>query len=62
MFSFPFPLFGSQADYFSTQQLALLLIFATFIHPGTLEIVNISFAFLTDEESHSSVGFFFSIL
>jgi len=49
---FPF----SQKDYFQTVQIALLIICATFVDPITLEVVNISFSFLSDDASHSSVN------
>jgi len=46
----------SQIDYFQTQQVALLVMCATYLHPQTRERINATFAFLSDDCSHSSVS------
>lgn len=48
---------SSQLDYFQTQQVSLLVMCASFVHPATMERTNWTFAFLSDDGSHSSVSF-----
>jgi len=50
--------FCSQEAYFNTQQIALLVMFASFVHPGTQQKVNWTFSFLSDDASHSSVSIY----
>ena len=46
----------SQADFFNTTQLALLMVIASFLHPITCKKLNWSFAFISDDPKHSSVS------
>ena len=47
----------SQADYFNTTQLALLMVIVSFLHPLTYKKMNWTFAFISDDPKHSNVSF-----
>jgi len=47
---------SSQADYFQTQQVALLIMCAQYLHPRTGEKCHVTYGFLSDDASHSSVS------